>query len=73
VQKRAGVGHYDFRDNKERAEARLLAIEAILVYAHRMAEGKWNVEAARVLSEGREWKASDFGYDSSKSTKGSGR
>ena len=65
VRKVAGIGPYSFSSDEERDAARLLAIEALLVQMYKFVKGEWDVEGNRVISEGREWKASDFGYHSS--------
>ncbi|MBB2923473.1 hypothetical protein [Cellulomonas cellasea] len=63
------VGTYRFRSPEERAQARLLAVEAVLVHSFRFVEGDWRVDAVRAAESTRadapEWSADDFGYRTS--------
>lgn len=73
VTRRLGVGAYVFRDTQERADALRLAVEAVLVNNYRYVDGAWNVDSTRVEAEGREWRASDFGYRTSSDIAGDPR
>ncbi len=73
MQARVGVGAYAFHDAQEEAEARVLAAEAVLVNNFKYADGEWKVETARIVAEGRELRASDFGYRTSGDIAGGAR
>lgn len=71
VQKILGIGHYTFTTPEEHHEARMLAVEALLAYCYKAATAESNLEAIRLISEGHEWKISDFGYHFPTTPKGS--
>jgi hypothetical protein len=62
VRERAGVGPYRFVSLEVQEQARLMAIEAILVNHFGRVEHPWNVDSAQFASEGREWRVTDFGH-----------
>lgn len=63
VRMRCGVGEYKFRDEDEKAQALLLAIEALLALHFRCKSAPWDASKCAVLVDGREWRLSDFpGY-----------
>ena len=57
-----GIGPYEFRNDEERSQARILAAEGLLAMLYKYVTGPWQSDGNRVLTEGREWRASDFGY-----------
>ncbi len=60
---RCGVGKYEFRDAEEKAQALMLAIEAILVAHFKHRSTPWDASKCAVLVGDREWRLSDFpGY-----------
>jgi hypothetical protein len=65
VTERLGVGMYTFQSPQERAQALLLAAEAVLVNHYKFVKGDWRLGFTRVAAEGREWLPSDFGYRTS--------
>jgi hypothetical protein len=73
VQDKVGVRAYAFRDAQEESAARRLAAEAVLVNNFKYVDGDWKVETARIVVEGRELRASDFGYRTSDDIAGAAR